>query len=298
MAPEEAEQLAVLDLSMPDDDLLVGEVLRIRRKAIAPPETPKLEIYWNATPQSDDFWQLGDGTAFVRKNEFYEAPERMSLRLPLGRGRKCVWPDFSDALIMLLPPGFGAEEITPGPQAKVVNGRLALLFRLQSVRLASFRLVKTADLAREAQIIQSAYALEHPNAEVGRAREVQITVGDTYQITGGQQGAVGRGASVQANTFNQVLGDLQHNTDFEELADELRRLRAELKGAAGNADRDAEIGSVAAAERAARDADGRGVLENLARAGSWVLERATEIGTPIAAGAIKAALIAHGYPVA
>lgn len=91
---------------------------------------------------------------------------------------------------------------------------------------------------------------------------------------------------------------MQHNTDFAQLADELKRLRVELKVAAGNEDRDAEIGAVAAAERAARDTDGRGVLENLARAGRWVLDIATGIGTPIASGAIKAALIAHGYPVA
>ncbi len=207
MAPEEAESLAVLDLSMQGEDLLVGEVLRIRRKATAQPETPKLEIYWNATPQSENFWRLGEGTAYVRKNEFYEAPESMSVRLPLGRGRKCVWPDFSDALIMLLPPGFGAEDITPGPQAKIVDGRLALLFRLRSLRIASFRLEKTTDLAREAQTIQSSYAIAHPTAEAGRVREIQLA-GDIYHITGGQQGSVGRGATAQANNFNQILGGL------------------------------------------------------------------------------------------
>jgi hypothetical protein len=87
----------------------------------------------------------------------------------------------------------------------------------------------------------------------------------------------------------------QHDSglDAEELsglAEELARLRLELRRRAETVEHDRAIVAVGEAEDAAREGDTGRVLGLLKSAGAWALKTATEIGTPIAQKAIGAAI--------
>jgi hypothetical protein len=114
--------------------------------------------------------------------------------------------------------------------------------------------------------------------------QTEAKVGDTYNAQ--QVGAQGAGATASGNTFNQIF--LQGNQD--ELANQLRALREAMRGHATEPEHDLAVAEVGQAELAVRDSDPNGARSHLARAGSWALARANEIGTAVAAAAIKASL--------
>lgn len=110
--------------------------------------------------------------------------------------------------------------------------------------------------------------------------------GDTYSISGGQVGAVGRHA--RARNFQQIWND--SGIDAKALAKELSELRSAMRQQATDPEHDAALGHVASAETAADSGDGVKVLEHLKMAGRWALDVASNIGARVAAAAIKAAM--------
>lgn len=141
------------------------------------------------------------------------------------------------------------------------------------------RLLHQEALARQAS---HTYYITGPTVIEGTV----MRKGDTYHIPG-QAGAIGPGAHTHDNTFQQIQGGL----DLPKLAEELARLRAALRQEAKDEPRaDEAIGSLAAAEKAARQGDSAGVLSHLKAAGAWTLGIAKEIGVPVAVEALKRAL--------
>jgi hypothetical protein len=122
----------------------------------------------------------------------------------------------------------------------------------------------------------------------GKIFAKEVIMGDKYEA--GQAGAMGLGAHAHDMNFNQVWNQFGNSIDLPLLATELSKLRAELKEKATDADHDIAVGSLALAEQAAKKGDGSKTLEYLARAGKWALDAATQIGTSIAAEAIKKSL--------
>jgi len=116
----------------------------------------------------------------------------------------------------------------------------------------------------------------------------EVIMGDKYEA--GQAGAMGPGAHAHDMNFNQVWNQFGHDIDLPSLAGELSKLRAELKKKATNAEDDIAVGSLALAEQAAKKGDGSKTVEYLAKAGKWALDAATQIGTTIAAEAIRKSL--------
>jgi hypothetical protein len=113
----------------------------------------------------------------------------------------------------------------------------------------------------------------------------EVVMGDKYDITGSQVGAVGPGAHVERMTFVQ-----QQPLDIEALAEELGRLRVALREHGSEPEHDLALGEVAAAEKAAKEGDSDGALRHLKQAGQWALGVATEIGVPVATAALKSVL--------
>ena len=122
----------------------------------------------------------------------------------------------------------------------------------------------------------------------GKIFAKEVIMGDKYEA--GQAGAMGPGAHAHDMNFNQVWNQFGNSIDLPLLATELSKLRTELKEKATDADHDITVGSLALAEQAAEKGDGSKTLEYLARAGKWALDAATQIGTSIAAEAIKKSL--------
>jgi hypothetical protein len=102
----------------------------------------------------------------------------------------------------------------------------------------------------------------------------------------GQAGAMGDDARSDNNTFVQSGPAAQ--IDLAELAKELSQVRAEMKKTAKADDpiQDAEIGTVAQAEAAAKSGDKSKTLELLKSAGKWTLE----VAKSVTAGLVKDAI--------
>ncbi|MFJ2546602.1 hypothetical protein ACIOVF_09075 [Pseudomonas sp. NPDC087612] len=113
--------------------------------------------------------------------------------------------------------------------------------------------------------------------------------GDQYNVIG-QAGAVGPNAIATSNTFTQALQQAACGLDLPLLASELSMLRSSMRKQAIEVEHDQSIASIGIAESAAKECDGAKVLENLRTAGNWALDVATEIGTNVAAKAIKKAI--------
>ena len=78
--------------------------------------------------------------------------------------------------------------------------------------------------------------------------------------------------------------------DLQELTEELAELRKALTAEAKEPEHYEAISAVRSAELEAEKKDGPKVLGYLSKAGTWVLDVATRIGTTIAAEAIKHSL--------
>jgi len=114
---------------------------------------------------------------------------------------------------------------------------------------------------------------------------IDIAMRDSYKV--GQAGAVGPNAHSHDMTFNQVWTELQATIDIPMLAEELSRLRREMRKAAIEPEQDIATSEIARAEQSAKAGDGSKTVAYLKSAGKWALDVATKIGTSIAAEAIK-----------
>lgn len=105
-----------------------------------------------------------------------------------------------------------------------------------------------------------------------------------------QAGAVGPHAHAHDMNFNQIWNQSSQEISLPTLANDLAILRAALKKEATEPEHDVAIGSVAAAEKAAKEGNGAKALEHLKAAGEWALKVATSIGVPVAIEALKKVL--------
>lgn len=113
----------------------------------------------------------------------------------------------------------------------------------------------------------------------------EITMRDLY--TTGQAGAIGPNAHAHDMTFNQIWNYMQSSVDLSQLANELTRLRQEMKKEAIEPEQDIAVSEIAKAEQAAKSGYGAKTLGHLKSAGKWAFDVATKIGTSLAAKAIK-----------
>ena len=113
-------------------------------------------------------------------------------------------------------------------------------------------------------------------------------VGDSY--VAGQAGAMGRYASAQNNTFNQLWNQMDGTVDLERLSRELASLRNAMRERATVAEHDISVSEVAKAEQAALSGNGSKALEHLKSAGTWALDIAIQIGTNLVATVIAKTL--------
>lgn len=178
------------------------------------------------------------------------------------------------------------------------NGQIVTDFdeRMVHFRDANFSLSKVmnlkieeADYAFVSNYIHSREFLENQNhlkIEIGA-----VYMGSKYNITGGQQGAVGDNA--QASNFQMVWNQLSSAVDLDKLALELQSIREKGRAEVVTANDEVSIGNIASAEIAAKEKDGVKVVEYLKKAGQWALNVATKIGAQIAVKAIKESLGLH-----
>jgi len=124
--------------------------------------------------------------------------------------------------------------------------------------------------------------------KVPTIQPTEIHVSQKFVIN--QPGVVVAGGEATNFTVNQSLSGAT-DLDLNKLATELAVLVASLRDNPNDGEtREPAIRAVAAAHREAEKGNGAGVLENLSKAGEWVLNVATKIGVPVAAEAIKRSL--------
>jgi hypothetical protein len=128
-------------------------------------------------------------------------------------------------------------------------------------------------------------AEEYPEKPTLHFPPLIVYVGDTYTI--GQAGAVGPHAHAHDMTFSQIWTELQPSIDLSKLAEELSRLRQEMRKDAIEPEHDIAISEIAKAEQAAKAGNGSKAVAHLKTAGKWALDVATKVGTSLAMEAIK-----------
>ena len=110
------------------------------------------------------------------------------------------------------------------------------------------------------------------------------------KYTTGQAGAVGPHSSAHDISFNQVWNQVESTIDLPTLADELERVRIEMRRVAGgNPEQDLSVAQIAQAEISAKSGNGPSVIEHLRNAGKWALDVAKSVGAELAVAAIKSA---------
>jgi len=117
----------------------------------------------------------------------------------------------------------------------------------------------------------------------------ELHMGD-QNINYGQAGSIGRGSTGTINNYDKVWQQIAPSTDLNALADDLAQLRGALRQKANTVEEDRSVAEVAEAEADARNGNGPGALEKLAKAGRWVFDVAKDIGVQVAVGALKHAL--------
>jgi hypothetical protein len=116
------------------------------------------------------------------------------------------------------------------------------------------------------------------------------TMANRDSYSAGQAGAQGPNAHAHDMTFQQIWANEGGSIQLPSVAEDLARLRTELKSRAKSPEEDMAIAPVAAAELAARRGDGPGMLKHLGECTRWALGVAKEIGVDIAASAICKAM--------
>ena len=152
------------------------------------------------------------------------------------------------------------------------------------------------DLADQSEVARYSELLIRESSPVGQySRESrgvfieELVMGDQYNVKG-QAAAVGKGAVAKNINFNQVWNEQHGDLSLRELADDLARLRQELRSRATAPEHDIAISQVAQAEQQSKAENGPGVLKHLSKAGSWVLDVAKEVSAKVATEALKSAL--------
>jgi len=92
-------------------------------------------------------------------------------------------------------------------------------------------------------------------------------MGDIYNISGGQIGAIGQHASASGNIF------------LQQITPELSRLHEAMRNAAANPAQNAAADEVAKAEQAAKQQDEPKMRQHLKNAGKFALDCAQKIGS-------------------
>jgi hypothetical protein len=152
------------------------------------------------------------------------------------------------------------------------------------------------DLANQEEVARYAELLIRETVRPGHyAEELRnVFVKEVYMgdknINYGQAGAMGRHSTGTITNYGQVWQQMKSTVDLDKLAAELVELRAALRQKAQTVEEDKAVAVVAEAESEARKGNGPGALEKLARAGSWVLGVAKDIGVSLAAEALKKSL--------
>ena len=101
-----------------------------------------------------------------------------------------------------------------------------------------------------------------------------LAMGDTYNIHGGQIGAVGQSASASGNTFQQITADLF-------------RLHEEMQRSAKTPEQRAAAEDVAKAAQAAREQNEPAMLQHLKNAGKFAFDCAKTVVTDVTAEYLK-----------
>lgn len=115
-------------------------------------------------------------------------------------------------------------------------------------------------------------------------------MGDQYFVNG-QAGAVGKNASAHSTTNYQQQWKLaERNIQLEVLAAELNALCQKLSTVATLPGHYVSISHIAAAEIAAKEANGSKALECLSKAGQWAWDVATKVGTGVMTELAKKAI--------
>lgn len=109
--------------------------------------------------------------------------------------------------------------------------------------------------------------------------------GDTYNV--GQGVGVGRNVKMDNVVINQVQSS--EKMDLPALADQLAKLRTEMKREATDPEHDVSVGAIAAAEAAAKKGDEKSAMDHLKNAGEWAMAIGIKVGVPVAMEAIKKA---------
>ena len=104
----------------------------------------------------------------------------------------------------------------------------------------------------------------------------------------------GDNARIKGIKWNQVWKQSNGDPDLMKLADELGRLRSEMKKLAEHSGHDVAVGAIASAEESARNNDGPKTIQRLAGAGTWCLDVAKKVGLDVAVKAIELSLKAQG----
>lgn len=126
-------------------------------------------------------------------------------------------------------------------------------------------------------------SLATKNTSITAIREIKI--GDTYQT--GQAGAIGPNAHAHDMELSQTWNYLEGSIDLAQLAEELSKLRQEMKKEAVEVEQDIAVVEIGKAEQAARVGDGSRMLQHLKSAGKSALDVGTKIGTTLAVEVIK-----------
>lgn len=113
----------------------------------------------------------------------------------------------------------------------------------------------------------------------------EVTIGNSYKAE--QVGAMGPNSHAHDMTFTQVRTQLPSSIDLQRLANELSKLRQQMKREADDPEQDIAISDIAKAEQAARVGDNSRVIEHLKSVGDWTLEIASKIGASLVVDVIK-----------
>lgn len=115
----------------------------------------------------------------------------------------------------------------------------------------------------------------------------ETTMGDKNIFNKSQIGAVGSNAKSTKNKFQQNNYSFPENLNFEDLSNQLSKLKDSLKSKANTAEEFKAISEVAEAETAAKSKDGNKVVKHLLNGGKWVLNTAKDIGVEVVAELIN-----------
>jgi hypothetical protein len=123
--------------------------------------------------------------------------------------------------------------------------------------------------------------------EIGNTREFAMR--DKYTVS--QAGAVGPKSTATGQNFSQIWIQAEAGVNLQALAEELGRLRSEMRSTSGGSpEEDVALSELAQAEIAAKKSEGPAVMVHLAQAGRLALDVAKSIGVEIAAKAIGVAM--------